>query len=320
MDNIGFEANFDYQDINTYTVIFRDYDRAELKKEFVEEGYSATPPADPVREGYTFLGWSGDYQYVTQDLTLTARYGNDNITYTVTFLDDDGTLIDSEVVLDGRQAYGTYPPHHTGFRFIGWDQDISEIRSDMTVRARYENQYYLITFCQDGQELQVCSVQEGQVPRYAGAAPTKEATDRSHFEFVGWTPELAAATGPAYYEARFNEVINTFTVIFQNWDHTQLSSQTVSYGDAAQAPAQRPTREGYKFIGWDRKFAQVYSDLTVTALFELPEEEDIVVAVEQMRQDAHACGETVKFVHRGKLYIACPDGKVFDANGREVKL
>ncbi len=319
-DNIGFEANFDYQDINTYTVIFRDYNRAELKKEFVEEGYSATPPADPVREGYTFLGWNGDYQYVTQDLTLTARYGNDNITYTVTFLDDDGTLIDTEVVLDGRQAYGTYPPHHTGLRFIGWDQDISEIRSDLTVRARYENQYYLITFCQDGQELQVSSVQEGQVPRYAGAAPTKEATDRSHFEFVGWTPELVAATGPAYYEARFNEVINTFTVIFQNWDHTQLSSQTVSYGAAAKAPTLTPTREGYKFVGWDCAFAQVYSDLTVTALFELPEEEDIVVAVEQMRQDAHACGETVKFIHRGTLYIARPDGKVFDANGREVKL
>ena len=40
-----------------YTVKFIDHDGAVLKTETVQHGGTATPPADPVREGYTFTGW-----------------------------------------------------------------------------------------------------------------------------------------------------------------------------------------------------------------------------------------------------------------------
>lgn len=59
-----------------------------------------------------------------------------------------------------------------------------------------------------------------------------------------------------------------FTVKFLDWDGTLLCpAQTVPRGDAAIAP-DKPTREGYRFIGWDRDFDNVQSDLVVTAQYE----------------------------------------------------
>lgn len=59
-----------------------------------------------------------------------------------------------------------------------------------------------------------------------------------------------------------------FTVKFLDWDGTLLCpAQTVPRGDAATAP-DMPTREGYRFIGWDRAFDNVQSDLVVTAQYE----------------------------------------------------
>jgi hypothetical protein len=60
--------------INEYTVTFKDHDGTVLKTETVMHGGSATPPDDPEREGYTFIGWDADYSNVTGDLTVTAQY------------------------------------------------------------------------------------------------------------------------------------------------------------------------------------------------------------------------------------------------------
>ncbi len=60
-----------------YTVTFADYDDTVLKTERVPEGGSALAPEDPVREGYTFIGWDKDYSNVTGDITIRAQYKQD---------------------------------------------------------------------------------------------------------------------------------------------------------------------------------------------------------------------------------------------------
>ena len=51
-----------------------DYDGTELKVDTVEYGQAATPPENPVRENYYFMGWDSDFSFVTGDMTVTATY------------------------------------------------------------------------------------------------------------------------------------------------------------------------------------------------------------------------------------------------------
>lgn len=57
-----------------YKVTYRDYDDSVLKQEEVLVNKSSTPPSDPVREGYIFIGWSEDISKIEKDLTVYAQY------------------------------------------------------------------------------------------------------------------------------------------------------------------------------------------------------------------------------------------------------
>jgi len=57
-----------------HTVTFVDWDGTVLSTQQVLEGESAVAPADPSREGYTFIGWDVSFANVTADITVTAQY------------------------------------------------------------------------------------------------------------------------------------------------------------------------------------------------------------------------------------------------------
>ena len=66
--------------IESFTVTFKaaggiwsDETTAD-KQVTVEKGQSATAPANPTRDGYTFDGWDKDFSNVTEDLTVTAQW------------------------------------------------------------------------------------------------------------------------------------------------------------------------------------------------------------------------------------------------------
>ena len=57
-----------------YTVTFVDFDGTQLKEESVNSGRPATPPSDPVREGYAFAGWNKEFSEIRRDTKVTAEY------------------------------------------------------------------------------------------------------------------------------------------------------------------------------------------------------------------------------------------------------
>ena len=125
-----------------HTVIFRDWDGTILKTEQVEQGKSAIAPANPMREGYTFIGWDTDFSNVQSDLIITAQYEpydpSKPIIFNVTFQDWDGTILKTEQVEQGKSATAPANPVREGYTFIGWDTDFSNVQSDLTVKALYE--------------------------------------------------------------------------------------------------------------------------------------------------------------------------------------
>ena len=86
--------------VNQYTVRFVDWDGSELKIEQVEYNQSATPPTDPVREGYMFTGWSQSFDQVSGDLEIMAVYSEARVF-------SSSLLIRYEKSLIGPLAAGT---------------------------------------------------------------------------------------------------------------------------------------------------------------------------------------------------------------------
>jgi hypothetical protein len=60
--------------IPSYTVTFVDWDNRLIAAQTVLEGTSAEAPGNPVRSGYTFIGWDKDFSSVKADMTVIAIY------------------------------------------------------------------------------------------------------------------------------------------------------------------------------------------------------------------------------------------------------
>lgn len=70
---------------STHTVVFRDYNGSTISSNIVADGGDAPLPTSPVRPGYVFAGWSGDYRNVTRDQDIMPVYipANDSNIFSV---------------------------------------------------------------------------------------------------------------------------------------------------------------------------------------------------------------------------------------------
>ena len=162
-----------------YTVTFKDWDGTVLSTQSVLAGTAATAPAAPTRKGYTFTGWDKAFDNVTADMTVTAQYTIN--TYTVTFIDHDGTVLDTQTVNYGEAATAPAAPTREGYTFTGWDKAFDNVTADMTVTAQYTINTYTVTFVDhDGTVLDTQTVNYGEAAT-APAAPTREG-----YHFVAW--------------------------------------------------------------------------------------------------------------------------------------
>ena len=136
--------------IGAYTVTFQSEGGSEVASQ-IRANTPADRPADPTKEGYTFIGWyNGESEWnfetpVTENLTLTAKWQVNQ--YTITFKPENGG---QDIVI--KQDYGTAitapaNPTKTGYTFAGWDKTIPTTMpaGDMTITARWtENRVIVI--------------------------------------------------------------------------------------------------------------------------------------------------------------------------------
>lgn len=136
--------------IGAYTVTFQSEGGSEVASQ-IRANTPAARPADPTKEGYTFIGWyNGESEWdfetpVTANLTLTAKWQVNQ--YTITFKPENGG---QDIVI--KQDYGTAitapaNPTKTGYTFAGWDREIPTTMpaGDMTITAQWtENRVIVI--------------------------------------------------------------------------------------------------------------------------------------------------------------------------------
>lgn len=157
-------------------------------------------------------------------------------------------------------------------------QDGSDVFGSLHLSVNKTAEPTLYTICFYNLDTLLLSVQvpEGGMPIYTGSVPTREQTEQYDFVFTDWYTYdaentivwgLQPATSDERYFAGFAESLREYTVIFVDWDGTELEVQYVPYGWSASAPV-NPEREGYTFTGWDKDFTYVEGDMVITAQYE----------------------------------------------------
>ena len=241
-----------------FTVVFQDWDGTPLSVQQVNPGEAAVAPEVTPREGYNFTGWDKDFSEVTENMTVTAQYELKK--FIVRFYDWDDTFLGESETEWGMSASAPAIPGREGYKFSGWDKDISCIKEDMSVKALYVVAKCYVTFIDaDGTLLDTQAVDYG-----ANAVPP-QVIPPVGYEFAGWDKPYTNITENVTIQAQYKEQV--FTVTFKDMGGATLSTQQVGYGKAATAPASTPSHEGYMFKGWDKDFSYIVSNLTVNAMF-----------------------------------------------------
>ena len=182
--------------------------------------------------------------------------------YTVTFMDGEKELKAYTNVPHGDTVTAPEVPKKDGKTFAKWDKDFKNITRDLTINAVYDVDTFTVTF-KDGEK-----VLETQTVEYAAAATAPD-TDRlsppEGMHFSEWDKEFSKVTEDIEVSAVYE--LNEYTVTFKNGE-TTIKTERVKHGFAATAPKKVPDKATEKFVGWDKPFDNVTSDLIVNAKFE----------------------------------------------------
>ena len=209
-----------------YTIRFVNYDGTELSLESILEGetpsYNGTDPTKPAdaQYTYTFVGWEPEVVAVVGDATYTAKFDSAKNSYTVTWLNEDGSEIDHETL-----EYGATPTHtdmdkevtaEWTYTFAGWEPEIVPVVDDATYTAKFDstkNSYTVTWLNEDGTEIEHETLEYGAIPAHADI--DKESTYDYTYTFTGWEPEITPVTGDATYTATFDSVANVHTIYYR---------------------------------------------------------------------------------------------------------
>ena len=128
-------------EINRYTITFDTAGGSEIAPITQDYDTAITAPADPTREGYTFIGWDMEIPTTmpAENMTVTAQWEINR--YTITFDTAGGSEIASITQDYGTAITTPADPTREGYTFIGWDREIPETMpaENITVTAQWKD-------------------------------------------------------------------------------------------------------------------------------------------------------------------------------------
>ena len=273
----------------TYTVTFINDNTNN--KITVNENETIAKPSDPIKDGYSFIGWyNGNVLFdfntkISSNITLTAKYqknASPTTSYSVTFIKGNGEDNDIVSVNENETIAKPSDPIKDGYSFIGWYNGNvlfdfnTKISSNITLTAKYQKNAspttsYSVTFIKgNGEDNDIVSVNENETI----AKPSDPIKDG--YSFIGWY------NGNTLFD--FNTKISsniTLTAKYQKIENLTVtfilngisSTETIKYGEKISKP-ENPTKDNATFAGWYDENGELFdfntnikANITLTAKF-----------------------------------------------------
>lgn len=181
--------------------------------------------------------------------------------YTVTFMDGEKVLATFTNVTHGDTVTAPEVPEKDGKTFKKWDKPFDNVTSDLTINAVYDVDTFTVTF-KDGEK--VLETQTVEYEAAATAPDTARLSPPEGMQFAKWDKDFSKVTEDIEVSAVYEP--NEYSVIFKNGE-TTLKTEMVKHGFAATPPNVFDTATK-KFVGWDKSFDNVTSDIIVNAKWE----------------------------------------------------
>ena len=185
--------------VNTYTVTWKNYDGTVLETD-ENVPYGAMPSYDgeePVHEpeegvSYVFDGWDPEVTKVTGDAVYTAKFTGSVNTYTVTWKNYDGAVLETDENVpygampsyDGPEPTREDPEGRLIYTFVGWDPAVTAVTGDAEYTALFtsDGRIYQIKVTSNEYGTAYALPEEGQT----GTEVTLFATPKANCQFVKW--------------------------------------------------------------------------------------------------------------------------------------
>ena len=289
---------------NNYTVIYA-VNGEVYAKESVAYGDKIIVRDNPVKEGYTFNGWSDAPETMpAYDVVITGTF-TANI-YTVTY------MIDGEVFATNNIPCGTaiplidVPRADRGYTFDGWG-DVPEVMParDIVIMGAYVPEVYTVTYMIDDDIFAIDSVSYGDEIILIDA-PVKEG-----YIFGGWgdVPEVMPARDVVVTGIY---IVNVYTITYM-LDGEVYATDSVSYGDEIVL-IDAPVKEGYVFSGWsEAPETMPANDVVIEGSFtstgidgvDAEEQESVIYNMNGTRvtSDVHNLDKGVYIVNGKKVFV-----------------
>ena len=252
-----------YWTVNQYTISFNTDGGTAVLPIKQDYGTNITPPDDPTKAGYTFLGWDQEIPVTmpAENITITAKW--ESSTKKVNFNPSGGTWSDGStdskiLTLNKNDILQDYQaPKRNGYDFVGWQQQ-------ETAEPGADESYIAIWTLGKA----VKFINEDKIYKYNYAVGdmvfTPQLDERTGYTFIGWDLIEENGVGDGSKDSVITSMGNESATYVAIWKANEyrikffdeleelIEEKTAAYGSPIEIP-QSPTKTGHSFIGWDLK-------------------------------------------------------------------